>query len=74
MKKLKLGLDDLRVESFTVGPEHAGRAGTVKGHESGVHTECFTHCLTACEQTCWVSDCFSGCVVMCFEPPPVKEE
>jgi hypothetical protein len=54
MRKVKLVLDDLQVESFAVEPETAGSRGTVEGHveESGVHTNCFTHCATKCEGSC----------------------
>ncbi|HEX6909117.1 MAG TPA: pinensin family lanthipeptide [Longimicrobium sp.] len=55
MKKVKLQLDDLQVESFEVEADARG-AGTVRGLEfegSGVHSECLTHCATdgceACE-------------------------
>jgi len=52
MKKVKLMLADLRVESFEVEPAFLG-AGTVQGREAEVgtvHTGCYTHCPTgACE-------------------------
>ena len=53
MKKVKLLLEDLHVESFPVESETL-RAGTVRGLElgeaSGVHSECLTHCATdGCE-------------------------
>jgi hypothetical protein len=53
MKKVKLLLEDLRVESFAVDPD-SREVGTVRGLEfgeaSGVHSECFTHCATdGCE-------------------------
>ena len=52
MKKVKLLLQDLHVESFAVQP-HSLQAGTVRGLEqegSAVHSECFTHCPTDCEE------------------------
>lgn len=53
MNKVKLLLDDLRVETFEVETGFRG-AGTVRGLEyedgSGVHSECLTHCATdGCE-------------------------
>lgn len=51
MKKVKLLLDDLRVESFDVDP-HSPEAGTVWGLQSGVHTECLSHCPTCVEEPC----------------------
>lgn len=79
MKKLKLGLDELQVETFAVDPEHVGRKGTVKGHDTleeegtGLHTECYSHCLTACEGSCETqcdtrcvrSQCPTGCPLEC---------
>jgi hypothetical protein len=47
MKKVKLALNDLHVESFAVESQRAG-AGTVEGLEneesSRVHTDCYSHC------------------------------
>lgn len=55
--KMKLQLDELQVESFVVAPDLAGY-GTVKGLQfvdeiaSGLHSQCYTHCLSNCEATC----------------------
>jgi len=48
MRKVKLMLTDLRVESFEVESASPG-AGTVEGQEavSTEHTACYTHCPTA---------------------------
>ena len=79
MRKVKLLLEDLQVESFEVDPGSLD-AGTVHGLEvaaepaaSGVHTGCMTHCPTeGCENCnsvvrthCWV-ECpsYAG---TCFE-------
>jgi hypothetical protein len=53
MKKVKLLLEELQVESFQVEPDSQG-IGTVRGMEvdagSGVHSQCFTHCAgSGCE-------------------------
>jgi len=64
MKKVRLVLDDLQVESFSVDPETA-RDGTVGGLMevgSGVHSQCYTHCLTACEVSC---TCETNCPTHC---------
>lgn len=39
MKKLKLDLDELRVESYATA-EDAGEAGTVRAHDSTVNPDC----------------------------------
>lgn len=56
MHKVKLQIDDLRVESFVVQAGPAG-PGTVRGledvaAESGVHTACITYCPSHCEPPC----------------------
>ena len=54
MKKVRLVLDDLQVESFSVDPEIAGE-GTVAGlmeAGSGIHSQCYSHCLSDCEVSC----------------------
>lgn len=73
MRKVKLQLEDLQVDSFEVDPGFAG-VGTVRGMEvegSGVHSECLTHCVgdgcespesvraTHCDRDCpsWEGDC-----------------
>ncbi len=56
MKKLKLSLDDLEVESFETTPEIADTKGTVVGYGGG----------TAWGETCVASECGS-CGGTCFE-------
>ena len=72
MKKMKLLLEELRVESFAVEADSRG-SGTVRGlaiEETGVHSNCATHCATDCEDcnsvkaTYCIRDCASydgGC-------------
>ena len=56
MNKLKLKLDDIRVNAFEVLPAGAERAGTVQGAEYGIITA-----TTNCEQyTCWNGSCGTG--------------
>jgi hypothetical protein len=52
MKKLKLELDDLRVDTFTPGREDSAR-GTVDGHYGTTHTENAWTCISCkwCEET-----------------------
>jgi hypothetical protein len=61
MKKLKLQLDELTVESFATSEELAAKAGTVHGHISlpscscvqcGTDTACQTGYDTGCESQC----------------------
>jgi hypothetical protein len=53
MKKLKLQIDELAVESFQTAADHEGR-GTVQGNdETGVWSQCASACLTMCD----ASDC-----------------
>lgn len=72
MKKLRLSVEDLQVESFAAGPVPAN-IGTVQGRALGapippdpvepgtVHSECYSHCNTACEGSC-VTQCDTACV------------
>jgi hypothetical protein len=55
MKKVRLVLDDLQVESFAVNPEIEGTgtvAGLAEAVGSNVHSQCYTHCLSDCEGSC----------------------
>ena len=71
MKKLKLNLGDLKVESFETSSEKRNNAGTVKGfHPTPYCTEGGTNCPECNETeditcglnpTCWES-CFGTCV------------
>lgn len=65
MQKMRLVLEELQVESFSVEPEAAENRGTVKGREfaeATVHTDCYSHCATACEGTC---TCYSQAQTHC---------
>jgi hypothetical protein len=44
MRKFKLSVEDLEVESFTVLPDADGRIGTVKGHAAATRTLVYTDC------------------------------
>jgi hypothetical protein len=66
MKKVKLRLDDLHVESFEI--DGSQRVGTVRGQEemeaSGVHSQCWTHCaVETCEgiQSAQQTHCNTDC-------------
>jgi hypothetical protein len=73
MKRLKLDLDELVVESFKATDAPAGQRGTVKGHAKAT-TGCtvgWDTCQTqaeSCEGTCIAAsacDYFSQCVGWC---------
>jgi hypothetical protein len=57
MRKMRLELDDLDVESFDTRPSEAGR-GTVKGHATQ-----YGSCQGSCVQTCGGPTCESPCEV-----------
>jgi hypothetical protein len=57
MKKLKLDLDRLEVESFGSEPARGEREGAVQAHQSGLET-CYPctdwdSCLGSCQASCW---------------------
>ena len=53
MKKMKLSVDALRVESFAVASQSAEREGTVHAH---ARTDRYT-CPATCEATCQTQVC-----------------
>ncbi len=64
MKKLKLDLNDLKVESFETNPHFVKRQGTVQGFK----TETANTCDEACQATldsCIVTNCGSTCGATC---------
>ena len=76
MKKIRLGLEELRVESFAVLPDGRGAAGTVRAladaepakDQTWEDTVCnplpgICTCVESCDPTCeWLSNCNSVCV------------
>jgi len=63
MKKLKLDLETVRVESFATGDDAEGR-GTVRAN-SGVSSDCSFHPPETCRgNTCWDS-CGGSCDSLC---------
>ncbi|HKP74246.1 MAG TPA: hypothetical protein VJT67_01830 [Longimicrobiaceae bacterium] len=62
MEKLRLKLDDLRVDGFEVLPPDEAREGTVKGAE--VVITAYTQCQ---QDTCWNGSCGTG--VPCRQCP-----
>jgi hypothetical protein len=69
MRKLKLDLEDLSVESFATTPESRGEGGTVFGQN---HCTCYTQCTCpgcpTCDATCngsCVNTCASSCNGTC---------
>ncbi|HEX8695484.1 MAG TPA: pinensin family lanthipeptide [Longimicrobium sp.] len=62
--KLKLELDDLRVETFETAADSDGERGTVHGNESRPGMPCATAaptCYYSCEETCPLS-CNPSCI------------
>ena len=55
MNKLKLRLDDIRVNGFEVLPPDEAGAGTVRGAELAITN--FTQCQ---QDTCWNGSCGTG--------------
>lgn len=62
MKKLKLNLDDLKVESFATTPEAPDRAGTVHAYDDPTPT-CIDTCGTGC--TCDTCTMCYTCATNC---------
>ncbi len=63
MKKMKLSLDDLKVESFQTTPEVAGEEGTVVGYITCDLTVC-NECGPGCGSTRQAS-CNGTCAASC---------
>lgn len=62
--KLKLELDDLRVDTFETAPDDGGERGTVHGHDTQPGQQCATGqptCYGSCEETCPLS-CNPSCI------------
>jgi hypothetical protein len=61
MRKLKLSIEALQVESFHAVESGSGR-GTVPGHNWTEYADesCFESCNGSCNQTCPLS-CYGGC-------------
>ena len=69
MKKLKLDLEDLKVDSFELSSESADEKGTVKGNApTGYYDTCIANCtrLYTCADTCIGYTCAFGDTC----PPP----
>jgi hypothetical protein len=68
MRKLKLDLEDLSVESFATTPEARHEGGTVFGQQCTCYTQCTcpgcptcdASCNGTCDQTCDDS-CYGSC-------------
>ena len=66
MKKQKLDIDHLRVESFATQPVR-GERGTVRAHGQSAPYHCASGvwtCLDSCQDTCGLS-CWGSCVFTC---------
>jgi len=81
MKKLRLEVDDLRIDSFAVDEAEAAR-GTVAGHNEPAYTascdgscvntcnSCVNTCLNTCPASCWntCNTCNATCGAWCTHP------
>jgi hypothetical protein len=62
--KLKLELDDVRVDTFETAADDGGERGTVRGHDTQPGGQCATGhptCHASCEETCPLS-CNPSCI------------
>ncbi len=68
MRKLKLDLEELSVESFATTPEARGESGTVFGQQCTCYTQCTCPgcptCDASCNGTCDAS-CNGSCDASC---------
>jgi hypothetical protein len=63
MKKLKLDLETVRVDTFDTGA--SGGSGTVQANSGGVSSDCSLHPPETCQgNTCWDS-CGGSCDTLC---------
>lgn len=75
MRKLKLELEELRVESFETA-EAAAERGTVRGHaitdlcSRADGFTCFESCGGTCVETCADASC-DTCDSGCYQTPPI---
>ena len=73
MRKLKLEIDDLAVESFDAGDGRAEERGTVQAHASYLIPECPNQetvlppgaCSTRCDGTTVTNDTYVDCTWSC---------
>jgi hypothetical protein len=67
--KLKLNVEDLRVDSFAVAEEERGEAGTVRGHAAtGQLITCNKSCrVTYCDPSMCIDSCWETCDITCGE-------
>jgi len=81
MRKLKLEVDDLRIDSFVVDEAEEAR-GTVAGQNEPAYTascdgscvntcnSCVNTCLNTCQASCWntCGTCNATCDAWCTHP------
>ncbi|HET7461587.1 MAG TPA: hypothetical protein VFJ82_10070 [Longimicrobium sp.] len=82
MKKLKLEIGELSVESFPTRADDEGVRGTVAGRNEPGYTEscdgscvntcisCVNTCLNTCPASCWntCNTCYGTCDAWCTHP------
>ncbi len=64
MKKLKLDLEDLSVESFATTPEPRAEGGTVFGQQCTCYTQCTCPGCPTCDASC-NGTCADSCDFSC---------
>ncbi|HET7232418.1 MAG TPA: hypothetical protein VFJ16_20590 [Longimicrobium sp.] len=82
MKKLKLEIGELCVESFATRTDDDAVRGTVAGQNEPAYTEscdgscmntcisCVNTCLNTCQASCWntCATCYATCDAWCTHP------
>lgn len=66
MRKLKLDLDSLRVDSFETNDEEKVPRGTVRGHVDYTNPIVCDTAVDCSFNTC-LSNCFTECAVTCYQ-------
>jgi len=60
MRKIRLKIDDLAVDSFKTAVTNGAKAGTVRGYETILCSE-ESGCATCQAGGCWVDTAFQSC-------------
>lgn len=67
MKKLKLDVENVRVESFSLTAAPETRAGSVDAFEAGTNRSCYESCGVTCV-TAECGSCAPTCAYTCDDP------
>jgi hypothetical protein len=66
MKKLRLDVESVRVESFDPAAAPRERAGSVDGFEDGPNTRNLNTCYVSCGPSCVSAEC-GTCAPTCYQ-------